>query len=84
MFSGSALVQGFTKSFGMIFASEIGDKTFFIAALMAMKNPRGVVRTLHFCWGSACDTELARTAEASCEAPVRLAQRRRMGSMCQC
>lgn len=45
MFSGSALVQGFTKSFGMIFASEIGDKTFFIAALMAMKNPRGVVRT---------------------------------------
>jgi putative Ca2+/H+ antiporter (TMEM165/GDT1 family) len=27
----------------MILISEIGDKTFFIAAIMAMRNPRGVV-----------------------------------------
>mmetsp|Transcript_4086 Transcript_4086/g.11718 ORF Transcript_4086/g.11718 Transcript_4086/m.11718 type:complete len:239 (-) Transcript_4086:1861-2577(-) len=31
---------GFGKSFGVIMASEIGDKTFFIAAIMAMRNPR--------------------------------------------
>eukprot|EP00199_Chlamydomonas_sp_CCMP681_P005519 CAMPEP_0119109288 /NCGR_PEP_ID=MMETSP1180-20130426/17829_1 /TAXON_ID=3052 ORGANISM="Chlamydomonas cf sp, Strain CCMP681" /NCGR_SAMPLE_ID=MMETSP1180 /ASSEMBLY_ACC=CAM_ASM_000741 /LENGTH=236 /DNA_ID=CAMNT_0007095029 /DNA_START=21 /DNA_END=731 /DNA_ORIENTATION=+ len=31
---------GTLKSFGMILASEIGDKTFFIAAIMAMRNPR--------------------------------------------
>ena len=37
-------VQGFVKSWGMILASEIGDKTFFIAAIMAMKNPRHTVR----------------------------------------
>jgi hypothetical protein len=28
----------------MILLSEIGDKTFFIAAIMAMKNPRRWVR----------------------------------------
>lgn len=39
----SALVQGFLKSWGMILVSEIGDKTFFIAAIMAMKNPRSTV-----------------------------------------
>ena len=27
----------------MILVSEIGDKTFFIAAIMAMKNPRSTV-----------------------------------------
>lgn len=31
---------GFFKSFGLILASEIGDKTFIIAAVMAMKNQR--------------------------------------------
>ncbi len=35
---GSALA--FLKSLGVILASEIGDKTFFIAAVMAMRNPR--------------------------------------------
>ncbi|OCB84894.1 vacuole protein [Sanghuangporus baumii] len=33
------LVQGFL----MILASEIGDKTFLIAAILAMRHPRGVV-----------------------------------------
>ena len=37
--------QGFLKSWGMILVSEIGDKTFFIAAIMAMRHPRRVVRT---------------------------------------
>ena len=39
----SVAMQGFVKSWGMILASEIGDKTFFIAALMAMKHPRRTV-----------------------------------------
>ena len=34
------LAAGFLKSWGMILVSEIGDKTFFIAAVMAMKNSR--------------------------------------------
>lgn len=37
-------LEGFLKSLGMISASEIGDKTFFIAAIMAMKHPRLTVR----------------------------------------
>eukprot|EP01025_Chloroclados_australasicus_P017534 TRINITY_DN18957_c1_g1_i1.p1 TRINITY_DN18957_c1_g1~~TRINITY_DN18957_c1_g1_i1.p1 ORF type:complete len:281 (-),score=39.15 TRINITY_DN18957_c1_g1_i1:843-1685(-) len=32
--------QGFLKSWGVILVSEIGDKTFFIAAIMAMRNSR--------------------------------------------
>jgi putative Ca2+/H+ antiporter (TMEM165/GDT1 family) len=43
----SHFFQGFTKSLGVIFASEIGDKTFFIAAIMAMRNPRMLVRPQH-------------------------------------
>ncbi|KAG1674924.1 hypothetical protein FOA52_014717 [Chlamydomonas sp. UWO 241] len=35
--------SGFAKSAGVILASEIGDKTFFIAAIMAMRNPRVTV-----------------------------------------
>ena len=31
------------QSFAMIIASEIGDKTFLIAAILAMRHPRGVV-----------------------------------------
>lgn len=38
------LAAGFLKSWGMILVSEIGDKTFFIAAVMAMKNSRQSVR----------------------------------------
>ena len=36
--------QGFTAAFGLIFVSEIGDKTFFIAALLAMRRGRASVR----------------------------------------
>ena len=36
-------IQGFLKSWGMILVSEIGDKTFFIAAIMAMKHPQRLV-----------------------------------------
>ncbi|GAB4816351.1 hypothetical protein N2152v2_003397 [Parachlorella kessleri] len=36
----SGFLEGFVKSWGVILASEIGDKTFFIAALLAMRNPR--------------------------------------------
>src|SRR4051812_14328878 len=31
------------KSFMVILVSEIGDKTFFIAAVMAMKSPRSLI-----------------------------------------
>lgn len=36
-------VQAFLKTLSVIFVSEIGDKTFFIAAIMAMKHPRAMV-----------------------------------------
>ena len=36
----TAFVEGLSKAFGLIVLSEIGDKTFFIAALMAMKRRR--------------------------------------------
>ncbi|EFJ42338.1 hypothetical protein VOLCADRAFT_83682 [Volvox carteri f. nagariensis] len=39
----SRFLIGLAKSFGVILASEIGDKTFFIAAVMAMRNPRMTV-----------------------------------------
>ncbi|XP_058203772.1 protein PAM71-homolog, chloroplastic [Rhododendron vialii] len=35
--------SGFTAAFSLIFVSEIGDKTFFIAALLAMQYERGLV-----------------------------------------
>lgn len=38
--SRSEFVQAFLSSLAMIFVSELGDKTFFIAAILAMKNPR--------------------------------------------
>lgn len=38
-----AAYKSFAMSFMMIVFSEIGDKTFLIAAIMAMKNPRTVV-----------------------------------------
>jgi Ca2+/H+ antiporter, TMEM165/GDT1 family len=36
-------VHGFVQAFAMIIFSEIGDKTFLIAAIMAMRHPRIVV-----------------------------------------
>ncbi|XP_010551289.1 PREDICTED: GDT1-like protein 5 [Tarenaya hassleriana] len=38
-----SIVQGFTKSLAMTFLSEIGDKTFFAAAILAMRYPRRLV-----------------------------------------
>lgn len=35
--------HAFVSSFSVIIVSEIGDKTFFIAAIMAMKHPRIIV-----------------------------------------
>jgi putative Ca2+/H+ antiporter (TMEM165/GDT1 family) len=52
LFADSHVVEGFLKSWGMILASEIGDKTFFIAAIMAMKHSRTVVScrsSAHLC-----------------------------------
>ena len=40
----SAFVEGFSKSALMILVSEIGDKTFFIAAIMAMRHPQLTAR----------------------------------------
>ncbi|BBN11325.1 Ca2+/H+ antiporter, TMEM165/GDT1 family [Marchantia polymorpha subsp. ruderalis] len=40
---GHSVFEGFVKASAMILVSEIGDKTFFVAALMAMRHPRGVV-----------------------------------------
>jgi len=34
---GNPFLTAFLKSWGVILASEIGDKTFFIAAIMAMR-----------------------------------------------
>ncbi len=33
-------IPSFLSSFSMILVSEIGDKTFFIAAILAMRNKR--------------------------------------------
>ncbi|PWA36396.1 hypothetical protein CTI12_AA600220 [Artemisia annua] len=38
-----SIVQGFTKSLAMTVLSEIGDKTFFAAAILAMRHPRRYV-----------------------------------------
>eukprot|EP00697_Spironema_sp_BW2_P001771 gnl/Spiro4/12392_TR6543_c0_g1_i1.p1 gnl/Spiro4/12392_TR6543_c0_g1~~gnl/Spiro4/12392_TR6543_c0_g1_i1.p1 ORF type:complete len:366 (+),score=97.44 gnl/Spiro4/12392_TR6543_c0_g1_i1:44-1099(+) len=38
-----SFLKGFVVSFTVIVVSEIGDKTFFIAAIMAMRHPRRVV-----------------------------------------
>ncbi|KAH6815066.1 hypothetical protein C2S51_019886 [Perilla frutescens var. frutescens] len=35
-----SVAQGFTKSLAMTVLSEIGDKTFFAAAILAMRHPR--------------------------------------------
>jgi len=41
--SAGDFLSGFGTSFAMILATEIGDRTFFIAAIMAMKHDRIVV-----------------------------------------
>ncbi|KAK6931471.1 Gdt1 family [Dillenia turbinata] len=38
-----SVLQGFTKSLAMTVLSEIGDKTFFAAAILAMRHPRRLV-----------------------------------------
>ncbi|XP_051144707.1 GDT1-like protein 4 [Andrographis paniculata] len=38
-----SVVQGFSKSLAMTILSEIGDKTFFAAAILAMRHPRRLV-----------------------------------------
>ncbi|KAK1380923.1 hypothetical protein POM88_027667 [Heracleum sosnowskyi] len=38
-----SVLQGFTKSLAMTVLSEIGDKTFFAAAILAMRYPRRLV-----------------------------------------
>ncbi|CAI9296737.1 unnamed protein product [Lactuca saligna] len=38
-----SVVQGFSKSLAMTVLSEIGDKTFFAAAILAMRHPRRYV-----------------------------------------
>ncbi|XP_031131513.1 GDT1-like protein 5 [Ipomoea triloba] len=38
-----SVAQGFTKSLAMTVLSEIGDKTFFAAAILAMRHPRRLV-----------------------------------------
>ncbi|CAO2828401.1 unnamed protein product [Amaranthus hypochondriacus] len=40
-----SIVQGFTKSLAMTILSEIGDKTFIAAAILAMRHPRRLVLT---------------------------------------
>lgn len=41
----SQFSQAFGESFGIILATEIGDRTFFIAAIMAMRHSRLIVWT---------------------------------------
>lgn len=36
-------MHAFIASLSVIIVSELGDKTFFIAAIMAMKHPRMIV-----------------------------------------
>ncbi|XP_042407603.1 GDT1-like protein 5 isoform X1 [Zingiber officinale] len=40
---GLSLFEGLTKSLAMTVLSEIGDKTFFAAAILAMRHPRKIV-----------------------------------------
>ena len=42
-------LHGFAASFSVIIVSEIGDKTFFIAAILAMKYSRCVSVCVHVC-----------------------------------
>ncbi|KAF6170028.1 hypothetical protein GIB67_042833 [Kingdonia uniflora] len=42
-FDGLGIFDAFFASFSMILVSEIGDETFIIAALMAMRHPKSIV-----------------------------------------
>jgi len=43
LISDDNFLHGFLASLSVIIVSELGDKTFFIAAILAMKNPRLIV-----------------------------------------
>ena len=43
IYSSSFFLHGFVASLAVIIVSELGDKTFFIAAIMAMRHPRATV-----------------------------------------
>ena len=43
MGASGSFVHGFIATFSVIVVSELGDKTFFIAAIMAMRHPRWTV-----------------------------------------
>jgi len=43
LYSSSFFIHGFMASLAVIIVSELGDKTFFIAAIMAMRHSRGTV-----------------------------------------
>ncbi|KMZ63661.1 GDT1-like protein 5 [Zostera marina] len=40
---GLSVIEGFSKSLAMTVLSEVGDKTFFAAAILAMRHPRRLV-----------------------------------------
>ena len=40
MGASGSFVHGFIATLSVIVVSELGDKTFFIAAIMAMRHPR--------------------------------------------
>lgn len=41
--SNLGFIHAFVASLSVIIVSELGDKTFFIAAIMAMRHPRATV-----------------------------------------
>lgn len=43
LLNGDSNLKVLAQGFAMILASEIGDKTFLIAAILAMRHPRGIV-----------------------------------------
>lgn len=45
LFSDLSFIHAFLASLSVIVVSELGDKTFFIAAIMAMRHPRLIVFT---------------------------------------
>jgi hypothetical protein len=57
--------EGFVRSASMILASEIGDKTFFIAAVMAMTHSRATVILREF-WIPIHECSLLRVVVAMC------------------
>ena len=62
----SEFVEGFTKSSLMILVSEIGDKTFFIAAVMAMRHPQLTARAAMRWRGTMRGHALTRPPAGAC------------------